>query len=222
MNKIIVSLATIIASTFVLQARTLRVVYIAHDVNTPVEQLVQKLESYYEDLEDEADDPESVDQTIIYLSSGSNPVVVNMKSGNRDEANFERVVSELYERNYHDVDTETDMSRMLDLIDNNDFLTTDGKLNVSSLKFEFYVTPTFWDMKQNEQLIASLFYILGINNYYDQSSPLYDRGVTYKVFFPSIDEMRKCVGDKEQPFGDNNVSGINTMLKSPDFIGTYE
>lgn len=222
MNKLLTCLAAILITGIAMQARTLRFVYIAHDVTTPIEQLVQKIEGYYENLEDEADDEESVQQTIIYLSSGSNPVVANMKSGKRDDDNYNQVISELYERNFHDVDTEVDMNRVIEILEENDFMSPTGNLDVSQLKFEFYVTPTFWSMRQNESLISSLFYTLGIDKYYDTNSPDYSRSVSYKVFFPTIEELRKCIGNEGMPFGSKNVNNINNLLSSPDFIGTYQ
>ena len=222
MNKLLTCLAAFLLTAVAMQARTLRFVYIAHDVDTPIEMLVQKIEGYFEDLEDEADDEESVQQTIIYLSSGSNPIIANMKSGQRDDDNFNRVITELYERNFHDVDTEVDMNRVIELLSENDFLSSTGGLDMSQLKFEFFVTPTFWSMRQNESFIASLFYTLGIDKFYDTNSPEYTRSVTYKTFFPSVDDMRKCLGSEGKPFGNKNVNNINHLLSSPDFIGTYQ
>lgn len=222
MNRILTCLAAVLLTAVAMQARTLRFVYIAHDVDTPIELMVQKIEGYYEDLEDEADDEESVQQTVIYLSSGSNPIVADMKSGQRDEENFNRVISELYERNFHDVDTEVDMNRVIELLSENDFLSSAGNLDMSQLKFEFYVTPTFWSMRQNESFIASLFYALGIDKYYDTNSPDYSRSVSFKIFFPSIEDLRKCIGNEGKPFGNKNVNNINNLLSAPDFIGTYQ
>ena len=219
MNKLISCLAAIVLAAFALQARTMRIVYIAHDVDTPVEQLVHKIENYYENLEDEADDEESVDQTILYLSSGSNPVIANMKSGNRDDDQFNRIVSELYERNFHDVDTDIDIEKVIDLLGESDFLSPSGQLDVSQLKFEFYVTPSFWTMRQNEKFIASLFYLLGLERFCDQASPEYTRSVTYTTFFPAIADMRRCVGEEGKPFGIENANNINNIVS--DFIGKY-
>lgn len=204
-----------------MQARSLRLVYIAHDVNTPVEQLVSKIEGYYENLEDYADEGDK-DRTILYLSSGSNPIIANMESGNRDEENYRRVIRELYERNFHDVDTEVDMEKILELLNEYDFLTPEGRLDMSQLKFEFFVTPTYWSMKQNESFIAPLFYALGLERLCDPSSPDYNRGVTFRIFFPSIEELRRSIGTDGMPFGAKNPGNINNILQSPDFIGTYQ
>lgn len=217
MKKIIFCLLAFAATIFAVQARNYRFVYIAHDVNTPIELLVQKLEGYYEHLEDEADDEDSKDRTILYLASGSNPVIANMASGKRDDENFNRVISELYERNFHDVDTEVDMETILKILSENDFLTPTGSLDpsIQNLKFEFYVTPNFWEMNQNESLIASLFYSLGMEKIYDPSS----QRVQFRIFLPTIEDMRKCNGN-DTPFGEKNVNNINTILKDA-FIGNY-
>lgn len=222
MNKIIAGLtALLLASTVALQARTLRLVYIAHDVNTPIETLVQKVERYYEELEDEAEDENSRRQTILYLSSGSKPIVVNMSSGQRDDDQFNRLVSELYERNYHDVDTEVDVEKIVNLLSDDEFLSSSGTLDVQQLRFEFFVTPIFWEQGHNEKLIATLFYSLGLERFFDPKSPEYNREVSFKTYFPTIEDMRKCVGTEGKPFGNENVNNINNLLSAPDFIGSY-
>ena len=219
MNKLITCALALFLAIMTTQARTLRVVYIAHDVDTPVEQLVKKIENYYENLEDEAYDEESIDQTILYLSSGSNPVIANMKSGSRDDEQFNRIISELYERNFHDVDTDVDIDNVIDLLDKSDFLSPAGQLDVSQLKFEFYITPSFWTMRQNEKFIASLYYILGLQRFCNSNSPEYTRSVSFTTFFPTIPDMRQCVGEEGKPFGIENVNNINNIVS--DFIGKY-
>lgn len=222
MKKVTLFIVALLVVSVAMQARTLRFVYIAHDVTTPVEPLVEKLEGYFDQLEDEADDETSVDRTILYLSSGSNPFIVNMESGNRDDDNFNTLVSELYERNFHDVDAENDVEKIIELLSDNDFMTEDNRLAVSNLKFEFYVTPTFWTMGQNQSLIMPLFHTLEIDRFYDEKSPEYNRGVTFKIFLPSVDAVNNCMGPDGEPFGKANVDGINQLLSTPDFIGTYE
>lgn len=212
------------ALTISVRAKSMKFVYIGHDVNSPVERLVEKIEGYMEVVEDSDSDDEEATQVILYLSSGSNPLVANMRPGKNDKENFDKIVSELYERNYHEVDVETDIYEILDLFSKNDFLDASGSLKVSALDFEFYVTPAFWSLEQNESLIATLFHTLSINKFYDPTSPLYDPMVSFKIFLPSVDELRQCIGTEESPklrFGIKNLSQINTLLKTSDLIGKY-
>lgn len=221
MKRLLLLLAAALSILTGVEARNLRLVYIAHDVDTPVEKLVGKIEKYSEVLEEEADDPESVQQTIIYMSSSSNPLIANMKSGNTDRENFDRILSELSERNYHEVDTDTDMERILALLSENEVFNTDGSLDVTALKFEFYVTPGFWTMHNNENLIASLFFALGIDRYRDPDSPLFNPAVNFQVFFPNLEDRTKALPNESKPFGEKNVNNINKLLTTADLLGTY-
>lgn len=215
-HKLLSCVATFMLASLALQARNLKFVYIAHSVDTPIEDLVRNIEGYYTELEDEADSPELERQTIVYLSSGSSPVIANMKSGQRDDDNYERIISELYERHYHDVDAETDINRVIDLFDDNDFLTPGGDMAVSDLEFEFYVNTSFWSRHQNERFIASLFYALGLDKFYKSKS-----GVSYKIFFPSIKDLRQCKDEGIKPFGEKNLNNINNLLTAGEYVGTY-
>lgn len=110
MKRFCLLLSLLAVVTVSLRARSMQFVYIGHDVNTPVEKLVEKLEGYMETVEDSDADDEDAPQIIVYLSSGTNPLIANMRAGNTDKENFNRIISELYERNYHEVDVETDVN----------------------------------------------------------------------------------------------------------------
>lgn len=217
MKKLILGLAAILAATTASQARTLRLMYIAHDVTTPVEEFVRNIEEIYTNYEDEADSPEDRQQTIVYLSSGENPFIVNMKSGDRDDHNFNVLLSELYERNYHDVDAEKDVDTILELLANNDYLTPDGSLDVSEITIDFYINKNFWTMGMNESVIATLFYSLGFDRYIKDRDRLLrenDTEVNFRVYFPELSDKRDCISDDVPPFGENNVNNINELLKN--------
>ncbi len=199
--------------------RNITVVYIAHDVDTPVEKLMSKLERYHDKIG--ADDEDMNNRTIFYMSSGSNPIVADMKSGDTDEDNYERVMRE-FERNYHDVDGEYDAERFIDLFANDDFLSSLGELDVNDMTFEFYVTPSFWSTNNNQKFLATLFYSLGLERFTDPKSPQFTRDLNFTVFFPSMEDVRLCKGQENKPFGDRNLNNINSIIGTTGFIGSYD
>ncbi len=200
-------------------SRNITVVYIAHDVDTPVEKLMSKLERYHDQIG--ADDDEMNNRTILYMSSGSNPIISDMKSGNTDEENYERVMRE-FERNYHDVDGEYDAEKFIELFTNDDFLSSTGELDVNDITFEFYVTPSFWKGNQNQKFIASLFYAFGLERFTDPKSPQFTRDLSFTVYFPSMEDVRESKGVDNMPFGIRNLNDINSLVGPMGFIGSYD
>ena len=197
--------------------RNVKLIYVAHDVDTPVDKLMENI-SYSHDMLD--DNPEDGDRVIVYMSSGTNPIIADMRSGNRDEDNYERVMHE-FERNYHDTNPEYDAERIIDLFEEEDFLNSTGGLGVDNLVFEFYVTPSFWTNGYNNTLISSLFYALGLEPFVNKDSPLFTREVRYKVYLPNMEDQMKCLGKNNEPFGANNPNNINSYMKDSGVLGAY-
>lgn len=198
--------------------RNVKLIYVAHDVDTPIDQLMEKIEKAHDDLDD---DPETGDRIIVYMSSGTSPIIADMRSGDRDEENYERVMHE-FERNYHDTNPEYDAEKIIEFFnDDNDFLTATGALGVNDLAFEFYVTPSFWTNGYNNTLISALFYALGLEKFVNPASPLYTRDVSYTVFLPNSEDQMKCLGENYTPFGDHNPDNINSYMKDSGLIGSY-
>lgn len=200
-------------------ARNVKFIYIAHDVESPVEKLMKKIERYHDDLD--PDDTESNDRTIVYISSGDNPIIADMRSGNLDEDNYERVMHE-FERNYHDVDAEVDIDKVIELFSEDDFLDASGRLDVNDITFEFYVTPIYWVNNQHQKFIASLYYAFGLDKFNNPKSPFFTRDMSFTVYLPTLEDMRKCKGAEGKPFGELNINNINEFVGTNGFIGSYE
>lgn len=213
-NRLVTLAILLIALPISLFGETLRFVYIAHDVDTPVDQLVQKIEQYAEDLINPVSDVDDTEYVILYLSSSSNPIITIMKSGDTDSDNLEQLVGELYERNFHQVETDFDAEKIIDLLDKHDFLDQTGKFAMKSVKFDFYVTTSFWTMHQNESLIAKLFYVLDAKRFCDTSGEEYERGFSYSVYFPTKDAHAECVENNNSVFGEWNIDNIDNLVKS--------
>lgn len=214
----ILTILTALLLTGTAHGRNLKVVYIAHSVETPVGQLMTKLEEYHDEIG--ADEDDAGNRTILYMSSGSNPIIADMRSGDTDEGNYERIMRE-FERNYHDVNGEYDTQRMIELFDGADFCTASGSLGVDDLTFEFYVTPEFWQANNNEKLISALFFSLDLARYADPYSPLRTGDMTYSVHFPNMENVRAAKGDDNKPFGAHNVDNINNLIGPSNIIGIY-
>lgn len=176
-------------------------VYIAHDSETPIQRLIPRLHDYRIDAMEGASD------LIIYLSSGVNPIIVEYNDKVQNESEFDDILlAELNERVSHDVDPEVDIERIVELINNNEFLvrTTDGDkyLNYESAAFDFYVNPKFWTLNNNESIIVPLYFSLDIPN-------IKGGRVTYSMFEAREDRLPE--GDL---FGEKDVEKINDYTKT--------
>ena len=137
------------------QNQSLEFYYIAHDRTTPVADLCQRLESVYETAltyDDVA--------VIFYLPNYDEPITVkmNLPGDNRDE--FKNIISELRLKSSHEIYADIDYQSIVHLINEHDFIDADGNQTYSSVLFCWYVNPDFWQFLYNEELIASLYFIL--------------------------------------------------------------
>lgn len=178
-----------------------RFVYIAHDSETPVTRLIQRLQDYRNDA------MAGYEDLIIYLSSGSNPIVIIINENQNDNQAFNEVlVTELNERVSHDVDPLVDLASILDVINKNEFLqkTVDDTpvLKYESASFDFFVNPKFWILKNNESIISPLFEILNIKN-------IKGGRVDFKLYESKEDRLPD--GDL---FGEKNIESINEFIKT--------
>lgn len=175
--------------------------YIAHDETTPVSAIIEKLQvDYYNAVEDE-DYPHP---TVFYLSSGARPIIVriNLPNDNRDD--FDNVLlPELYQRNAHEVEPETDIEELNRIFDEIGLVTDTNRLRYSSARFNFYINPQFWKVNNNEKIIASLFMGLDIP---DMEGNL----IEWNIYQPTRHHITYSEG---KPFGDKNVSNINDFTK---------
>ncbi|MBE6234316.1 MAG: hypothetical protein E7118_07580 [Bacteroidales bacterium] len=145
------------------QTQSLEFYYIAHDRTTPVGDLCNRLEQVYEtalSYEDFA--------VIFYLSSYDqdfNPMVVkvNLPGDNREE--FRNIISELRLKSAHEIYADIDYAKIVELINEHDFIDQNGRPTYSSVLFCWYVNPDFWQFQYNEKLIASLYFNLELDQY---------------------------------------------------------
>lgn len=217
MKKYIAAVVAMLMLSFASQARIFRFIYIVHDNKTDVAAISRFLEDEVGDLEYE----ENEDRTIVYLSSDEKPIIANMDSGNAANASMNQsIIEELNNRTYHFANTDFDKTQTIDLLSANDFMDSEGKLNADLVKFEFYVTPDTWNVASN--YIASIFYALGIDRFCDKKSPDYTHSLSFKIYFPSLDDMRGCRGKDGKFFGEENPNNINTLLTVADFVGSYQ
>lgn len=152
---------------------------------------------------------------IFYLSCGKDPIIVkfNFSDDYREkdvirEEFEEKILLPLQEQLSHSVVASFDKEQLLELIQQNNYIDSDGMLIYGNTDIEFYVGQDFWDERNNEALIASLFFELNI-------APLKRANETFN--FNVLCPRRVNFRDDTAPFGDLNPDGINQIV-SPQRI----
>lgn len=179
--------------------KDLTIVYVAHTTDVPLARLIEQLEERYRGGVQFEND------VIFYLSNGSEPKIVKVNTKDENKNDFEiYITEELWSKRSHDIDPYTDVTTLLQTIDENDFADEEGNLKYLSVTFDFFVSESFWTMKYNESIIAKLYFALDIRSYKEKGLDL-----MFNVYRPSEIEI---VYEDNKPFGSKNLDNINTNI----------
>lgn len=204
------------------KGKRMQFVYIDHEVTTPTALINNRITDRKNDV---SQFPER-ESLIVYLSNGRrSPVAfVNIKeyldneqlmritpSGNsRDtEEAFKYVLEVLNNANSHTVDARVDVQNILDILEHLNAFDENGKLNYRSIRFDFYIGPNFWQLRNNEKVIARLYSVLrnGLSN--DDKEK-----ITFNVLKPENVHIDYIEG---KPFGASNLDDINSDIQIMEY-----
>lgn len=175
------------------------IVYVAHTTDVPLARLTELLEERYRG------GVQFSNEVIFYISNGSEPLVVKVNTNDENKADFESmIIDELWAKRSHDVDPHVDTQSLIEIINDNDFITEDGKLKYLSVTFDFFISEEFWTMKYNESIIAKLYFALDINNIKKNNPDLF-----FNIYHPY--EI-KLVFEDGKPFGLKDLDKINSNI----------
>lgn len=200
MRKILFLLAlSVICVAASAQSKSFEFYYIAHDRETPVADLCDRLEEAYE-MTRRYDDIAA----IFYLPNFNEPKVVkvNLPGDNRED--FDNLLSELRLKVSHEIFPEHDYAAILDLINEHDFVDEYGDPAYTSVTFSWYINREFWLFGYNEDIIASLYFVLELDKY--------EGYVTSQFWYPSDVSID---ADKDKPFGNMNLCGKMSFMLLP-------
>lgn len=175
--------------------------YIAHDETSPVSAIIERLQ---EDYNNAIEDEEFPHPVVFYLASDTRPIIVRVNVPGDNRNDFEDLLlPELYQRNAHEVDPETDIIELNKLFDEIGLVDNSNRLRYSSARFNFYVNPQFWSVRNNEKIIAPMFMGLDIPN-------MQGKLIDWSVFQPARNHISYPKG---KPFGEKDVCGINEYME---------
>lgn len=170
-------------------------IYIAHDRATPVQRLSKVLQNLYDDA------VKYGHSCIFYLANNDTPYIVNVNTENDNRNDFSlKIIAELQNKIAHGINPRFDVDNIVAMFNENDYLLSDQELRYTSVTWNFYTSEWFWKEGYNESLIASLYWIMGVEN-------TQDLDFYFNVFHSSDDELEMEDG---LTFGRRNLLNINT------------
>ncbi len=198
MRRLAVSIFTLLLSVAgFAQTKSFEFYYIAHDRTTPVNDLCEILEDAY-NTADRYDDC----AVIFYLPNFDEPITVKINLDGDNRQDFKNIISELRLKPAHEIYADVDYANIVDLINQYDFIDSEGNPTYTSATFYWYINPDFWQFLYNEELIASLYFNMEFDRY-----PGY---VSTQIWHASGDGLQV---DKKYPFGTKNLcKDMNFML----------
>jgi len=180
------------------QSQSLEFIYIAHDSSTPVSRLSARLQEVFNDARSNESNA-----VIFYLANADEPRIVKMNLPDANPQDFEEMLGELNYKSAHEIYAEVDRERIVQMFDETDFILDNGQPAFSMFTMTYYVNPSFWAMKYNENVIASLYFMLDLNR-------LPSDYFTMEIWHGQDDGL---VYDEKAPFGERNLcSGYRFYL----------
>ena len=190
MKKLVyLSVLLLIALSAGAQTQSFEFYYIAHDRTTPVSELCDRLELVYETAMSYDDYA-----VIFYFPNSVQPIIVKMNLPGDNRADFKTILYELRTKSMHEIEVDVDYNNIMNLVNTHDFVDADGNPMFSSALFCWYVNPSFWLYKYNEELIARLYFNLELDKY---------KGYVDTQIWHSKDDGMSV--DSAYPFGRKNL-----------------
>lgn len=188
--------------------KNIRVVYIEHNLATDVPALLKILGEFMNDT--------YYDGAVFYLSNGSESKMLkyNVDDNSNTREEFDAMLGQLNSGLYHNVDAQTDLDNLVRIFDDLDIVDEDNKLKAKSLEVLFYVTGNYFELGLHQAVIAPLFSILDIPHI----TPAGD--VQFQVLY-SPDDSGKEFLTRPEPFGKEDIDGINEYITGNRFVVTY-
>ena len=196
------------ANNYVIAQDYYHFIYVEHEIGNHKNILCEKLKSLRSDAE------ETGDILIIYLSTGDQDQgfgicsYTNIKDPfgkHQDTADaFNSIIAVIQDSKSLPVNAQADVNNIINIMEASNFVDESGKKKYRKAEIDFYAGSRFWRLGFNNTVIAHLYSILGI-------STLPQNTVDFRVFVPKSDDKLKY--PEGQPFGENNIDGINGKIK---------
>lgn len=177
-------------------------IYIAHDEYTAVQSLIERLKDAFADA---INYPESR-AVIFYLANAENPIIVQVNTKNDNQQEFNRIVDELQTKRSHNIEPVIDCEKIQEIFNADDIIDEDGKGLYRSVEWTYYVNSTFWALMYNESVIASLFFIM------DMEEMIESGYLRVNIMYGADDALPY---NEESPFGTKALCASKKFIPMP-------
>lgn len=140
------------------QEQSLQFYYIMKDHHIKVNPLVEEIQDIY--------DFARVDRNsaaIFYLANWDEPIVVKLNLPGDNRNDMDKIFEALMTKSETTVNPSSDLETISGLFDDLPLVKEDGTKAFSRVEFNYYVTPSFWDLSYNEQIVAALYFVMDMD-----------------------------------------------------------
>ena len=183
-------------------SQRLKVVYITKDYTTEVTPLCSELLDMFSFAE-----KDNNEATVFYLANSTSPQIVRMNLPGDNRKDFDKLFDALMTKSETIINPSTDLRKIVDLFEEIPVISENGTKNFQNVEILYYITPTFWELQYNEQLIASVYFSLEMDA--DWAKDYF----TMSIYHAANDGLTV---DESKPFGDKNL-----CFNYPFFLLTY-
>ena len=173
------------------QSSSLQFLYITKDYNTLVNPLIEEIEDVYNFVTGD-----SSRAAIFYLADWDTPIIVRVNLPGDNRRDMDRLYSALVTKSEVSSYPLYDLEIIPALFERYPLRSESGAKTFSDVELRYYVSPTFWNLSYNEQVIASLWFIM------DFDQPWSKDYVDMSIFHQDGDGLKP---DWDHPFGPKDL-----------------
>lgn len=192
MKKLLISILLSFNCLFVFsQTQTLQVIYITKDYTTEVNPLCQELRDIYSFAEKERSQA-----VVFYLANAASPLIVKMNLPGDNRKDFDSIIDALMTKSETIINVSADLDGIVSLFNDIELLDSDGRPSFLNAEIIYYITPTFWELNYNEELIAAAYFAL------DMDSAWAKNYFSMSIYHNATDGLEY---DEQYPFGKKDL-----------------
>lgn len=149
---------------------------------------------------------------IFYLAKGATPTIVKVNLGGDNRNEFEeKILMEIANSSSgHDVNATFDSKKIIEMFNQDDFLTQSGTLRYSKVVWTFYISESFGEEGHGEKLFPTLYWAMDLN--------AFDKNEDFQMYIYRPDNA-KSEEDAKLLFGEKNLQDVKGFLT--DYIFVY-
>lgn len=172
-------------------SQSLQLIYITKDYTTEVNPLCSDLRDIFAFAE-----KETSQAVIFYLANSASPIIVKVNLPGDNRKDFDKIMDALMTKSETIINPNTDVNTIVNLFDKVELFDSSGSKVFNNVEMIYYITPTFWELGYNEQIIASTYFAL------DMDSPSAEGYISMSIYHNANDGLEV---DEKLPFGEKNL-----------------